>query len=246
MRLLTALVLGSLLLPAGCKNARIASGSDDAFIHTPQELNAPPPALEKTLFPSTIGSKWVYRLAEGESGREEITVTGTRPVSGTTAIVLTSKRLGQPDREELYEITEDQIKQISAGGQDRVDLKPPMPLLQAPLAFDAVASWQGGVAMRGSLVPSTSKSRLRSVETVTVPAGSYLTYRVDTNLEAQLKEGVAHFWTTRWFAPGIGPVKIRYIVNAPGQPEHAFLKELVRSDIKPLPTIPARGLYERR
>ncbi|MBB6053979.1 hypothetical protein [Armatimonas rosea] len=246
MRALTALTLGLLLLPVGCKNVRVASGSDDKFIHTPRELNAPPPPLEKTLFPTTIGSKWVYRLAEGETGQETIMVTGTRQIDGTKAIVLSSKRVGQPDREELYEITEEQIKQLSAGGQDKVTLKPPMPLIQAPLAFDAVVSWQGGVAMRGSLVPSTSKSRLRSVEQVVVPAGTYTTYRVDTNLEAQLKEGPARFWTTRWFAPGIGPVKIRYIVSAPGQPDHAFMKELVSCDIKPLPVLPARGLYELR
>lgn len=246
MRALTTLALGLLLLPLGCKNVRVASGSDDKFIHTPQELSAPPPSLEKTLFPSTIGSKWVYRLAEGETGREEIMVTGTRQINGITAVVLSSKRVGQQDREELYEITEEQIKQISAGGQDKVALKPAMPLIQAPLAFDAVVSWQGGVAMRGSLVPSTAKSRLRSVEQVVVPAGTYTTYRVDTNLEAQLKEGPARFWTTRWFAPGIGPVKIRYIVLAPGQPEHAFVKELVSYDIKPQPVTPARGLYERR
>jgi hypothetical protein len=224
------LLLSLLLLPLGlaCKDARVASGSDDKFIHGPEELNATPPPPEKPLYPSTVGNTWVYRLMSGDSGTEEVTVLGTRVVEGTTAIVYTSKQANQPLREEMYRITPQSIEQLSAGGKEKVTLKPAMPLIQFPLSFDTGSKWQGGVLMRGVLVPSQSHSRLRAVEKVTVPAGTFTAYRIDTELDAQLQEGIARFWTTRWFVPGIGPVRIRYTVQSPGQPEHTYLKELLR------------------
>lgn len=246
MRRLSLLALVTLVGLLGCKDVRVASGIDDKFIHLPEEIDATPPPLEKPLFPSTVGSRWVYRLADGDTGKEEVTVTGTRVVEGVTAVVFASKRLGQADREELYQITEEEINQISAGTLDKVSLKPPMPVLHAPLSFTEGTSWQGGVLMRGALLPSQAKSRLRAFETVTVPSGTYSAYRIETNLEAQLQGGAAHFATTRWFVPGIGPVKLRYIVQAPGQADQAFVKELVSYKIVPTPIVPARGLYERR
>lgn len=246
MRRLSVIGLVALIGLFGCKDVRVASGVDDKFIHLPEEIDATPPPLEKPLFPSTVGSRWVYRLADGDTGKEEVTVTGKRVADGVTAVVFASKRLGQADREELYQITEEEINQISAGTLDKVILKPPMPLIHAPLSFTEGSSWQGGVLMRGSLLPSQAKSRLRAFEQVTVPAGTFFAYRVETDLEAQLQGGAAHFATTRWFAPGIGPVKLRYFVQAPGQANQAFVKELVSFDIKPTPIIPARGLYERR
>lgn len=224
------LVVGAALglsLVAGCKDARIATGADDKFIHEPTELNATPPPPEKSLFPGKLESKWIYQLGIGESGKEEFVWLGSRTVEGTTATVFSGKRTNGANREELFRISPEGIEQVSAGGQEKVTLKPPMPLLKYPLSFEETLSWQGGVQMRDALVPSQARSRLRAVESVTVPAGTFTAYRVDTELDAQLPDGSVHFITTRWLAPGVGPVKIRYVVQAPGRPDHAYIKELL-------------------
>ncbi len=216
---------------SGCKNVRIATGSDDKFIHLPQELTATPIPPAQPLLPTSPGSRWTYRLTNDENGIEEVTVLPSRQIEGQTALVLGCKRKGTLDREELFYITDKEIAQFSAGAGEKVILKPPMPILRFPLKFDETVSWQGGVSLRGALVPSQSKSRLRCIEKIKVPLGTFTSYRVDTILETRLAEGLARFWVTRWLAPGIGVVRTRYIVKSPGQAERVFTKELLKYKI---------------
>ncbi|WP_395089175.1 hypothetical protein [Armatimonas sp.] len=218
-------------LVSGCKDLRIATGSDDSFIHLPQELTATPVPPAQPLLPTSPNSHWTYRLTNEENGIEEVTVLPSRLIDGQTALVLSGKRKGAPDREELFYVTNNEIAQFSAGAAEKVTLKPPMPILRFPLKFDETLSWQGGVSLRGALVPSRSKSRLRCVEKIKVPAGTFTAYRVDTILETRLTDGLAHFWVTRWFAPGVGVVRTRYLVKAPGQAERVFTKDLLKYKI---------------
>lgn len=216
-----------LLFASGCKNLRIATGTDDRFIHLPQELTATPPPPARPLMPTTPGSRWTYRLDKDETGLEHVKVLPPRTIGGQTVLVLSGERAGNPTREELFHVTDTEIAQISAGAAERVVLKPPLPLLRFPLKFDETVTWQGGVSLRGAFVPSQAKSRLRCLEKITVPAGPFSAYRVDTVLETRLSDGFAQFWTTRWFAPGVGMVRTRYIVKTPQQPERVFTKDLI-------------------
>ncbi|WP_309709507.1 hypothetical protein [Armatimonas sp.] len=214
-------------LLTSCKNVRIASGADDNFIHLPEEINTKPISPEKSLFPTPVGGYWIYRLVNTKGDQEKVVAQPRRIVEGVEAVVLTSAQISGPPREELFKITSQEITHLSStGGNDKVTMKPPMPLLQFPLNFDKSIAWQGGVLVRGSLVPSKGHSRLKAIEKVTVPAGTFTAYRVDSILETTTSGGASTYWTTRWFAPGVGMVKVRYIVNNPNQPNQLFLKEL--------------------
>ena len=227
MKVYPLLLLCVLPLLASCKNVRIASGADNNFIHLPEEINTPPALPEKTLFPTPLGGYWIYRLVNTKGEQEKVVVQPSRIVEGSEAVVFASAQASGPPREELFKITEKKLTHISSsGGKDKVTLKPPMPLLQFPLNFDKSIAWQGGVLLQGALVPSKGHSRLKAIEKVTVPAGTFTTYRVESILETTIPGGANTYWTTRWFAPGVGLVKVRYIVHTTNQPDQLFLKEL--------------------
>jgi hypothetical protein len=232
MKQIVSLFLGTFLLLVGCKDVRIANGTDDQFVHLPANLQATPPPPLKPLMPGSVGSTWSYRFTNTDGDLEKVIVAPSRMVNGSPAMVLVSTRTGAPKREEVLQISAQKIMHVSSsGGEDLVNLKPPMPLVQFPLSFDTVLSWQGGVLLKGSLVPSKGTSKLRGIEKINVPAGEFMAYRIDSMLETQLSAGKSIFWTTRWFAPGVGMVKVRYIVNAPKQADRVFVKELVKYKI---------------
>ncbi|MCX6366324.1 MAG: hypothetical protein NTX57_06385 [Armatimonadetes bacterium] len=212
-------------LLTSCKNVRIASGADDSFIHLPDEINTKPTPPKKSLFPTPVGGYWIYRLVNTKGEQEKVVV---QPSRGAETAVLASAQISGKPREELFKITPQEITHLSSsGGNDKVTMKPPMPLLQFPLNFDKSITWQGGVLLRDSLVPSKGHSRLKAIEKVTVPRGTFTAYRVDSILETTTSGGTSTYWTTRWFAPGVGMVKVRYIVHNPNQPDQLFLKELI-------------------
>ncbi len=238
MKSTLVLTLVVLSLLTGCKNLRISSGEDDSYIHLPEELKASPPPPSKSLLPATVGNSWTYQLSTGEGREEKSTVATPRIINGVSTVVILntvtdSNTPKAPPREELFQITKTQISHISSsGGADKVTLKPPMVVIRFPMNYDDPLEWQGGVLLRNSLVPSRGRSFLRVVESVTVPAGTFTAYRVDSVLETQLREGTSIFWTTRWFAPGVGIVKTRYFIHTPGQTDRAFNKLLLRYSVK--------------
>ena len=227
------LCLAALPLLVGCKNFRLASGEDDHFIHLPEEINATPPPPTKPLLPATIGNTWVYQIVNAETGQEKTTVTPPRIINGISTVVLRNTQSGQAPREDLFQITSTTLSHVSSsGGNTTVNLKPPMPLVRFPLTLKDPIEWQGGVMIGSGLVPSHGRSQLREMEQVTVPAGTFMAYRVDSALNTQLREGTSTFWTTRWFAEGVGIVKTRYMAHTPNQPDRVFSKELVSYTLK--------------
>lgn len=223
------LLLGVLAL-IGCKDVRIDSGVDARFLHEPSALFAALPVPTKPLLPAGVGSHWTYRLVEGESGIEEQVVTQHLP-SG--AITIEGRRVGQQAHLEFYQSTPEGIFQVGAGGKERLMMSPPIPLLRFPAATEKLADWQGGITIPSGSVPGRAWSLVRGMEKVTVPAGTFTAYRTDTTLEANINSQLSLFLTSRWFAPGVGIVKTRYVIRQIGQREQRFARELVRYKLMP-------------
>lgn len=85
--------------------------------------------------------------------------------------------------------------------------------------------------MPKGMVPGRAWSGLQGLEKVTVPAGTFTAYRVNTTLEASIDGNLSLFTTSRWFVPGVGIVRTRYTVRQAGLPEKEFRRELVRYKI---------------
>jgi len=223
-------LLLTLLVMVGCKDVRIDSGSDSKFLHTPEALFAPLPAPEKTLLPQGVGSHWTYRLTGAETGTEEQLLTERR-ADGTVKIE--GRRVGRPVHVEFYLSTPQGVSLAGAGEKDLLMMTPPLPIFQLPFDADKTLEWQGGISVPKGSVPGRGWSLVRGQETVTVPAGTFLAYRTDTTLEANVSGQLALFLTSRWFAPGVGIVKTRYVIRQVGQAEQQFARELVRYKLTP-------------
>jgi hypothetical protein len=153
--------------------------------------------------PAKLGTTWVY-----ESGKNLFTVKVTSVVvkGDRTTLTLSCGDPGDPKSatEELIVTSEGVFR--TALEEHRFD--PPMCLLKLPAArgdsWPVKTNWttpdwapgQRGIEFRGSVL-------VAGVEKVTVPAGTFEALRV----EARNDNGLFLGWH-RWYAPGVGMVKI--------------------------------------
>lgn len=224
----TLVLLSLISCLSGCKDVRVDAGTDARFLHQPEELFAPVAQPKKPLFPLKVGTKWKMELTEQGKTIEEQTLLGKRAISGVECQILGIRREGGGYREEYFVVNDKGIYQVGGGGAERITMKPPLPILTFPLELGKSIEWQGGITVPKGMVPGRAWSRLRGVERVKVPAGVFDAYRTDTALEANINGRIAVFMTARWFVPGKGIVKTRYLIRQAGQPPKEFQRELVR------------------
>jgi len=80
---------------------------------------------------------------------------------------------------------------------------PPIPLLPTVVAIGEEVGWQGAFEYGDEELPARARVRIEGIESLAMPTGSLDTVRVRTDYEGH------PVVVTRWFARGVGLVRIR-------------------------------------
>jgi hypothetical protein len=174
------------------------------------------PTSPAAFFPTTVGSKWVYRQRTSARGVTENELREVRIVTSVAErdgerIVTVRELEGEGDAFTLVEWA------VSEAGLRQRAL--PDPLQHNP--FDKAGMWHTVLPARlvsgASWVEDSSSSRshaditVAGWETVRVPAGSYHALRVSIVLRFFVRQTkndpLPEYRGTCWFVPGIGEVK---------------------------------------
>jgi hypothetical protein len=150
------------------------------------------------IFPTAVGTKWVYR-DDPQEWSEEITADETR--GGATVITVEKKMLkagGTGSRFSKIAVARDGLFMVE---HDGVKENPPSCWLKLPA--EPGVEW----IERRIHLGWEAQSWVLDRERVTVPAGSYRAIPVVT--EMRWKAAFVPLETTTWFAPGVGLVKTR-------------------------------------
>jgi hypothetical protein len=221
---------------AGCRTVGADGGPDMAFVRTPDAERETAPALTDAvglLFPAGSSRRWEMAVAVRQMPREpgapgadepqvvqqmteQIRVGPPKAVGGVrNATTLEMRRNGSASvyREESYVVAGGSIKLVAAGGDDKMVMSPPMPLVDTKQPQCREFKWRGSILFKGAEAPATAYSRIGPKEKVTTPAGTFDAYRVDTALTTIIEGRSITFPASRWFSPGVGIVKQRFRIG---------------------------------
>lgn len=226
----------ALAASVGC--TRIEEGGIDAkFLRGPGQK---PPAITgpvAELFPSEKGWRWSMKVTEfmkeGQANKvlamltEEIANGGPKQILDEAGYLRETHRGGKLYRHEVFRVNPRELALIAVGTDEEMTLDPPMPLLQVPASAGDGYIWEGQILSERGSVPASAYSRVTGPETVTVPAGKFQAWRIDTNLTALVGDEKVRFPAWRWLAPGVGVVKEQYFVG-----RKLVVKELKRKPSK--------------
>ncbi|MBN9523600.1 hypothetical protein J0H58_34665 [bacterium] len=155
----------------------------------------PADALAPPLFPTAVGTRWVYRDAPQEWSE---TITAAEKRSGATVITIEKKILkaGGPGVSTLkVEVSNRGVIRVEVNGQ-KDDIRHYWLKLPAEPGTEWRETWPQG---------STVRTRVSNLERITVPAGTYQAIPVEA--ESKHPAEVVAIRTTSWYAPGVGLVK---------------------------------------
>jgi len=234
------LVSAAALIPfaalSGCRTIGADGGPDMAYIRTPDTSRDAEPAVNsgtplELLFPVGSSRRWDMAVTVVTQKQNDLGETEQKVVQRMTeqirigapkaigkvkdAIRLEMRKNGSsiPYREEAYQVDRYGIKLVAAGGNDKMVMSPPMPLLNMKEPQCQEFKWTGTILFQGAEAPARAYTRIGPQEKVVTPAGTFDAYRVDTSLTTIIEGRSVTFPASRWFAPGFGIVKQRFRVG---------------------------------
>jgi hypothetical protein len=218
-----------LLASGGCGDTLRENGPDHAFLEAPSGSETR--ALEGDLLPLTPGTRWpmISETSSGRRSREELVVTGPTTVpGGAPGILVEIRRNGQVWRREIYRSTAATLDLVAFGeaGHSLLVIDPPLPLYRKPARDGDQITWSGVLHFKTATYKATGYSRMTSLETVSVDAGHFTAYRIDSVLSIRRQGKPTHFPSVRWLVPNIGFVQRGY-ADA-GEPAVARLQSIER------------------
>jgi len=167
---------------------------------------APP---QSTLFPTAVGSKWIYEAGQYQLIEE---ISRTEMIDGELCIRIDTSINGKFAAHEHLAVRQDGIYRVSIAGER---VTPPLCILKYPVRKGAqweVASVVKDVKIAGQFVIGQ--------ETVTVPAGQFQAISVRGS-QFESEDGALDF--TYYFVPGMG--KVKQVIATSGKSMELVLKE---------------------
>jgi hypothetical protein len=152
----------------------------------------PKEKAQPNYFPTTLGSKWVYKTGDGTSSME-VTAVET---NGDTRFVTVAFRVNdKPTTTERMVISG---KGVFRERRNNEPFEPPICVLRYP--YKPGEKWD--------VNRQTEKTTFTAheAEEIEVPTGRFKAIRV----EVVAPPAILELRETHWFVPGVGPVKSRY------------------------------------
>jgi len=159
----------------------------------------------EAIIPTTSGTSWEYQVSDFQSksrqpGMMTITIAGTEQFDGKDVLRLETQTATGLHKTELIAENEEGLlclRRSTADGKS-VSFQPPIRLLPAQLSLGT--KWELDDEVAG--VQMHQQFTVAAEEEVTVPAGTFHTYRLEAQEPWPLSIAIE-----RWFAPGTGFVK---------------------------------------
>jgi hypothetical protein len=159
------------------------------------------PAGGTDLFPTKVGTKWVYKINDQDV---TVTVTGTEKVGDQDCFKFDTAVSGQTKQTELYCVKADGVYRARVGDKK---IEPPVRVLALPAKKDTawdVDSKVGTEAIKGKFKVTDEKAKLKvagaDVEAVLVEGADFEIAQTKTVIK-------------QWFVPGKGIVKVEYTIQ---------------------------------
>lgn len=226
-----------LFLSSGCGEAIQNSGEDNSFIRQYGDPAASKLKLKSgPLLPTKTGNVWrnlvtVRRLAGPSNGNLDPNVddkgnpfpktfengtskTFLSPNGGNGSEVrigMQQENVSKSNRVEVYTVNKRGIFLSRVEGEVSMTALPPLPIISYPVQENEIKSWSGTVRVANKTYPGQGYSRVSSPEEINLPQGKVLACRVDTILITTVDGRSTSFPMKRWFAPGIGMVRQKFI-----------------------------------
>ncbi|MES2459505.1 MAG: hypothetical protein V4671_02920 [Armatimonadota bacterium] len=212
---------------AGCGEAIQNTGEDNRFIREPDiksEAAATKKVKQGPLLPTKNGGSWrskvtvrQIRSSSEPSIRYETTVArGLSPLAGgggSGQLLETRGEAQKSSRREVFKVDTHGISLSSISGEQSLAAIPPFPIVRYPIQEGHSIRWNGILRLADKSYPGQGYSRIRSPEEISLPQGKVTAYRVDTVLIVNDGGRQVSIPMARWFAPGIGMVRQRFIVG---------------------------------
>jgi hypothetical protein len=231
-----ACLAAALAASVGCTHIE-EGGIDAKFLRGPDQKSPTITEPVANLFPPEKGWRWPMKVTEfakdGQANKllalltEEITNGGPKQILAESGYLRETYRDGKLYRHEVFRVNSKELALMAVGTNEEMMLDPPMPLLRIPADAGNGYEWEGQILSERGAVQASAYSRLTGPETVTVPAGKFQAWRIDTNLTAFVGDEKVSFPAWRWLAPGVGVVKEQYFVG-----RKLVVKELTRKPSK--------------
>lgn len=156
----------------------------------------------ESYFPTAVGTKWVYQRESGELITEEVTELDEK--KGEVRVVFRVSQNGSSWKED-YTVSGTEVVMRTILDQYKLDIR----LLQLPLT--AKDKWEFEIPVQKGLKADAGTTVVGKAEMIEVPAGKFEAVPVVSETTAVDGKQIAKTETcTRWYAPGIGLVKIEY------------------------------------
>lgn len=161
-------------------------------------------------FPTAVGTKWVYERENGELFTEEITEVTDKGGEQRVTVRTTQQR----SWDETYTVSKTEVVQRTLAGKFKLDL----PLLRLPLKEKD--SWEFEIPIQKRMKCNAGTMTVGKAEKIEVPAGTFEAVPVVSETTAVDGKPIpTPEKCTRWYAAGVGMVKIEYASG------HRVLKE---------------------
>lgn len=164
----------------------------------------------ESYFPTAVGTKWVFEREKGELLTEEITEVTEK--DGERRVTIRITQQGHHS-DEKYTVTEKEVVKRSTG-----PFKLDMRLQKLPLKERD--SWEFEIPIQKALKCDAGTMTVGKAEKIEVPAGTFEAVPVVSETTAVDGKAIpTPEKCTRWYAAGVGMVKIEYAGG------HRVLKE---------------------
>jgi hypothetical protein len=143
-------------------------------------------------------------------------VRGLSPLAGgggSGQLLETRGENQKSSRREVFKIDTHGVFLSSISGEQSLAAIPPLPIIRYPIREGHITRWTGALRFADKSYLGQGYSRVRSPEEVLLPQGKVTAYRVDTVLVANAGGRQISVPMARWFAPGIGMIRQRFIVG---------------------------------
>lgn len=204
MRAGTLVLAGWLALTLiGCRDQG-DRGEELSYVRGNPDDYEPEGKLSGDLLPLTPGTLWQYKTVD-DKGK-----TGTEELVALPGGVLELRVKGKASTRDTYRSGPDGLFVVGIAQPAPMQISPPLPTVVLPIKEGVVTTWQGTVGTEKNTVMASSWTRVTRREKVKTPAGEFLTWRVDMRTTVVGDKG-GSLLVTRWFAPGVGVVRLRSI-----------------------------------
>jgi hypothetical protein len=167
-------------------------------------------------WPFKVGNTWTLNTKVNDKVLVAIIkVTKIVPAQGTQSDAYLEYTIdGNVTQVEIYRFDDKGIARVGSGKDGSTRLDPPFTMIQYPPTDGSKWVWTGKISVGDNKFAATSNMSASGPETIKTAAGEFKAVKIHSDLTMTLPDGTSMALPNDyWFAPGVGLVQQRAVVN---------------------------------